>query len=221
MKNGHTRYALGAALLVALWGVVYWAAPAGKEPRVRLASADDAPLPPPGGETGSSREARIASLAATADAPGQLSRAVVPPSFREHTVRKGETMQSIARTLFGDARKWDLLARANPRVDPMTLKPGVVLRVPVDPRNIQGRETLVDGALSSPSETPGAQPKGDSTPGAPASEYVVKEGDTLSVIARRTLGASGDWQKILDANRAVIDSPEEIRPGMTLKIPAK
>jgi nucleoid-associated protein YgaU len=49
--------------------------------------------------------------------------------------------------------------------------------------------------------------------------HVVQSGETLASIARR-YGVPGGWQAIYRANRAEIDDPERIRPGMRLVIPS-
>jgi len=51
--------------------------------------------------------------------------------------------------------------------------------------------------------------------------YKVAAGDTLSTIAQKN-PTSGSWQKLYDANRAVIGSdPALIRPGLTLTVGTK
>ncbi len=52
-------------------------------------------------------------------------------------------------------------------------------------------------------------------------EYTVQSGDSLSKIAKKLLGDGNAWKKIFDANRDVLDDPDKIRPGQTLKIPAR
>jgi nucleoid-associated protein YgaU len=49
--------------------------------------------------------------------------------------------------------------------------------------------------------------------------HVVKEGETLGVIAARYYGAVAAFQKIADANRGTITDPNLIFPGQTLTIP--
>ena len=70
--------------------------------------------------------------------------------------------------------------------------------------------------------------RGGSSTTAPASpsavataerSYVVVEGDTLSGIARRMYGEASRWQQIFEANRDVIDDPDLIYPGQSLRIP--
>jgi nucleoid-associated protein YgaU len=50
-------------------------------------------------------------------------------------------------------------------------------------------------------------------------EYVVKKGDTLTGIAFTLYGRSRDWVLIFNANRLLLESPEDLRPGMRLIIP--
>ena len=52
--------------------------------------------------------------------------------------------------------------------------------------------------------------------------YTVKQGDTLSKIAEKIYGDPSLYVKIYDANKAEIGSdPDQIKVGMTLKIPPK
>ncbi|NOZ90288.1 MAG: LysM peptidoglycan-binding domain-containing protein [Epsilonproteobacteria bacterium] len=48
---------------------------------------------------------------------------------------------------------------------------------------------------------------------------VVKEGDTLSKIAKRAYGNYDDYVKIFDANPEIIKNPNEIYVGQKLRIP--
>lgn len=52
--------------------------------------------------------------------------------------------------------------------------------------------------------------------------YTVKGGDTLSKIAEKIYGDASLYVKIYDANKDMIGSdPDQIKVGMTLKIPPK
>jgi LysM repeat protein len=53
-----------------------------------------------------------------------------------------------------------------------------------------------------------------------SSRYTVRQGDTLSSIARRFYGNAADWPRIWDANRPVVPNPNVIRAGMVLTIPS-
>ncbi len=51
--------------------------------------------------------------------------------------------------------------------------------------------------------------------------YVVRHGDTLSEIAKQTLGQASSWPAILEVNRDQISAPEDLREGMELIIPER
>ena len=52
-------------------------------------------------------------------------------------------------------------------------------------------------------------------------QYVVPKGDNLSKIAKNLLGDANAWKQIFEANRDVLDNPDKIFPGQTLKIPPR
>jgi nucleoid-associated protein YgaU len=47
----------------------------------------------------------------------------------------------------------------------------------------------------------------------------VKAGDTLSQIAKETLGSAGSYMKIFDLNKDQLSDPDKIRPGQVLRLP--
>ena len=47
-----------------------------------------------------------------------------------YTVKKGDTLFHIAKTAYGDGKKWTLIASANPGLTPQTLKTGQTLVIP-------------------------------------------------------------------------------------------
>lgn len=51
--------------------------------------------------------------------------------------------------------------------------------------------------------------------------YTVQKGDSLSKIAKQELGDANAWKKIFEANADVLDDPDKIFPGQTLKLPPK
>lgn len=55
--------------------------------------------------------------------------------------------------------------------------------------------------------------------GAPVRTYQVKSGDTLAAIARQFYKNSGQWPKILEANKGTLEDPTKLKPGMVLVIP--
>ncbi len=51
--------------------------------------------------------------------------------------------------------------------------------------------------------------------------YTVQKGDSLSRIAKNLLGDANAWTRIFQANRDVLEDPDKIFPGQTLKIPPR
>lgn len=49
--------------------------------------------------------------------------------------------------------------------------------------------------------------------------YTVKKGDTLSAIAKATLGNANKYQAIFEANKPMLSHPDKIYPGQVLRIP--
>ncbi len=242
MKDTPTRVFGLMCVLVGVWTTVYWLYEPGEPPVTfdqtptkvadPLSDASAAPsggplaeltppIPPP--------ERRPAPRAA-ADQPKPIPQEspktrVVPPEYWDYTVQPGDSMESIARKLFGEGRLWVKIAEANPLLDARKLIPGrTKLRIPKDLSNIQGKEVVVPQDAPEP-----AARKPDPEPVVPANtpkpaeptqkEYVVKSGDTLSGIAKAFYGKSSLWRKIYEANQSVIDDPDNVKPGTTIRIP--
>ncbi|MFC1624100.1 LysM peptidoglycan-binding domain-containing protein [Candidatus Omnitrophota bacterium] len=51
--------------------------------------------------------------------------------------------------------------------------------------------------------------------------YIVEEGDTIQKISKKMYGTTKKWEKIYEANRNILKSPDLIRPGQKLVIPMK
>ena len=67
-------------------------------------------------------------------------------------------------------------------------------------------------------EALGARSSNQEATGNTLREYTVEERDTHQDIARKH-GIT--WEEIMDANRDVLDSEEQVLPGFKLKIPAR
>jgi nucleoid-associated protein YgaU len=57
-------------------------------------------------------------------------------------------------------------------------------------------------------------------PGPAGKTYTVKAGDTLSKIAKETLGDANAYMKIFNANKDQLTDPDKIKPGQVLHLPA-
>jgi nucleoid-associated protein YgaU len=123
-----------------------------------------------------------------------------PPRSTTYTVRDGDSLFSIAKKELGDGARWNEIVELNPALDPGDLRANDVLVLP----------------------RVGSAPAAQAAPAASAERtYVVKKGETLSGIASKQLGSARKWRALLDANRGLRDSPEDLREGMKITIPAR
>ncbi len=74
-------------------------------------------------------------------------------------------------------------------------------------------------AESAPEPKPVAPLEGAEWPKGPV--YTVKKGETLGVIAQKVLGSSKLGHKLFEANAARISSPDCLKPGTKLVVPAR
>ena len=133
-----------------------------------------------------------------------------------HLVRRGDTLWSIAGRYYeGTHSLHTALARYNTEnlAEDGSLIIGTRLLIPDRP------------TLESPSQvrpTPrraNAPAPNPARPPATTTTYVVQPGDVLGKIAQRFLGTSRRWKDILELNRGKLDAPEDLRVGMTIRIP--
>jgi nucleoid-associated protein YgaU len=59
----------------------------------------------------------------------------------------------------------------------------------------------------------------DKTPGKDPVFHTVTKGETLSAIAKKTLGNANRYGEIFEANRPMLKHPDKIYPGQVLRIP--
>jgi nucleoid-associated protein YgaU len=164
-----------------------------------------------------------------------LDTASLRPSFLDeymvYTVGAGDTWPGLAQRFYQDGRYTRNLMQAND--DLAELVPGSEILVPVfdviaaDPSRSapvaaaepapRASEPLASTPTSAP-EPRATKPK--ATTAAPAGEYVVQPGDTLSDIALAAFGSASRWKEILAANQDKLEKPEYLRAGMKLTIPA-
>ena len=97
-------------------------------------SAQPEPLPPVSISQGSPN-ANDPSFAPRNDGPalGSYEPEPLPPAqpvSRTYTIRKGDTLWSIATREYGSGQKWKTIAQANPSVDPKKLAIGQQITLP-------------------------------------------------------------------------------------------
>ncbi len=122
---------------------------------------------------------------------------------RTYTVVKGDTLIGIARRTLGDGQRWTEIHQLNADVlgPDAILKIGMSLKLPGDAKA---------GAVQSNNPQRAASSK---------TSYTVVSGDTLGEISMKLLGTSRRANEIAKLNG--LESANDIRIGMTLKIPAK
>lgn len=222
MEDRSSKIYTGLCVLVLIWIGVYWAWEPGPstKPRISISSPEtnDEPIPtdPEDSESEIEEQSSQQLLILTPPPrentdPVEVDPAprLIPPEFRTHTVVRGEIMQDIAQRYYGSTSMWSVIARANPRVDPLKLREGMTLRIPVDPKNIQG---VVDNG-------DGSGDASDATQEQPVVDYIVQSGDSLSLIAQRFYGSARYADFIYESNRDTLRSKDAIRVGQTLKLP--
>ncbi|MCM4076376.1 LysM peptidoglycan-binding domain-containing protein [Paractinoplanes hotanensis] len=121
---------------------------------------------------------------------GVLAGAVTPAT---HTVQEGDTLFGIAEAKLGDGDRWPQIYALNQ----------ALIR---DPDRIFAGQVFV---------LPPLRPVGDIP-----RLHTVQRGDTLSGIARATLGDADRWPEIFALNRAILTHPDRIIAGQVLILPA-
>ncbi|HEX8342675.1 MAG TPA: LysM peptidoglycan-binding domain-containing protein [Tepidisphaeraceae bacterium] len=63
-------------------------------------------------------------------APEPVAAPAASPAAKTYTVKKGDTLFSIAKTNYGTGKEWQKIASANPGLKPATLKAGQKINLP-------------------------------------------------------------------------------------------
>ncbi len=222
MDERSSRIFVGLCLLVLVWIGVYWMWEPERDaqPRITFAAPVEqqpAPMIEPVLEPEPVVDELVApefvpvirpKIIASLDDDHQEPVRVIPPEFNEYIVLEDENMGSIARKLYGSSGRWDVIARANPRVDPEKLKIGQVIRVPVDPDNIQGKVVTGDSDDGNKRVRPSK-----------VVEYFIQSGDSLSRISERFYGSARHARMIYEYNRDTLESMDDLKIGQLLRLP--
>jgi nucleoid-associated protein YgaU len=125
---------------------------------------------------------------------------------KTHTVVEGDTYWGLAEHYYGDGKLYPRIIEANP--DKRMLQVGQVIVIPPAPAEGQPEP-----------EKPAERRAETGSTTTPDYRYVVEQGDSLWRIAEDQLGNGRLWPQILEANRDVLEKPEDLKVGMKLRIP--
>ena len=142
---------------------------------------------------------------------------------RVYTVKPDESYWTISKTVYGTVRYFQALEQHNrPRIaSAKKLRPGMKVLVPEEKYLLAKYSKLIPGAkkttASNQSEsvteglyfTPSGQPM-----------FRVGPEDTLSDIAHKHLGRTTRWVEIYNLNRDRIKTPDRLKIGTVLRLPA-
>ncbi|MBS3734979.1 MAG: LysM peptidoglycan-binding domain-containing protein [Phycisphaerae bacterium] len=162
--------------------------------------------------------------------PSVKATRAVTSQQRTHRVQAGDNLRRIARRVYGAGHEHQYrriyAANRDKLPDPDTLKIGQVLIIPPlddaasNAASVTRRELSKGGVsmdLSGRSRKPSREPRRPQRP----RTYRVRPDDTLTKIARRFLGSGSRAavERLFQANRDKLTSPDELSVGAILTIP--
>lgn len=169
------------------------------------------------GEIGPSDQTSISNTQKVAD----VSKDNLPGKY---TVKEGDSLFLIAQNYYGDGYQYTKIAETNKLADPNFIQTDQILDIPKLDLGSQNNPTSTTSATLNADLS---DQKGLGTGGATnqtiwgetitENTYTVVKGDWLSTIAGRAYGDIYAFDKIAKANN--IANPNEIEPGLSLKIP--
>ncbi|HAU38074.1 MAG TPA: hypothetical protein DCX07_10215 [Phycisphaerales bacterium] len=179
---------------------------------------------------------RAEVLPRSAETPATATSEPAPaPAARTYVVRAGDSLIKIARTVYGAGREREYKriyeANKNLMPDEATVIVGQELTIPPlpgaapTPAPVRPATTVVEAPRPYREVTleTVARELADATTrrAAPQRTYTIRRGDNLTKIARETLGDDSRQtiQKLYNANKDKLRSPDSLPVGVTLEIP--
>ena len=129
--------------------------------------------------------------------------------FLVYVVQEGDTWNGLARRFYRDTRYLSQLRTANEELEELVAGERILVPVFDLARGVEDRRPYEPTARREPEQ---ARPAG-------ADVYVVQEGDTLSSISLAVYGTATRWEKIYEANKDLLSSPDWLKLGTKLRIP--
>jgi nucleoid-associated protein YgaU len=130
-----------------------------------------------------------------------------------YITKGGDNFWVISQKVYGTGKHFDLLAKANPQIDPMRMSPKMKVTVPAIPgvsRRIpaENNEAATDTVRTA-----------DRTVAAAGRdvEYTIQSGDRLEALSKKYYGSFTKFDAILQANPGI--NPMNLKIGTKIKIP--
>ena len=136
-----------------------------------------------------------------------------------HRVVEGETFSSIARATYGNAKYYKEIIKANPKVDPTHLRPGMLIALP------DKSQLAREAAPAAPATTGGrTETRPHSVVPVAAinqtTEYRVQANDNLYKISTKLYHSANKMDAIYQLNKTAIGAdPARLKLNMVLKLP--
>lgn len=131
-----------------------------------------------------------------------------PAAARSHVVVNGDTLSGISLRYYGNEYSWNIIASANPGVDPDRLRIGHRLTIPERARKTSSSSAAT--VAKAPVIQPGHK------------QHRVQDGESLSTISSQHYGRETWWIHIFEANKVALkNDPDRLKIGMVLSIPGR
>lgn len=140
-----------------------------------------------------------------------------------HQIQPGETFSALAVKYLGHAKHTDLIAKANPSLDPHRLFVGAKVNIPARPEESAPALEASPSAIArapAPADAPRDATAYTPPPIPDDRRYVVQAGEGWYDLARRFLGDGNRWPELLELNRdRVPRDPRLLKVGAVIELP--
>jgi len=146
---------------------------------------------------------------------------IASPTGEEYVIKERDTLDSIAKSKYGNSSMASMILEANPGLKATALRVGKTIVLP--PKTEKKEEPVAAKEVAPAGERivePATPKKADVVVmQGDRKIYTVQASDTLSGISTKVYGTSRHYQKIFEANKDVIDDPNTLQVGAKLVMP--